>query len=316
MPDAAYGRTLRRLALATPIATYILVVIGGIVRVTGSGLGCPDWPTCYGQVLPPPQIESIIEYSHRFTAGVVSLMVLSIAWIVWRSHRENRRVALPAFAAVGLLIVQIALGAITVWLELPPPIVAVHLGTALLLLACTLIVAINVYDTISNEMHASHKLARLSLAFTFAIMVVIVLGAWVTVGNAALACSDWPLCTGQVVPSLADPSVAIHFLHRFAVFATGALLVALVVEAWRVRKQSTRVWRIVSILLIVFIAQVGVGGLNVLLKLPIAIRGLHLALAALVWAISVVLTTVLLRSERAMDVQARSRDRIEMAKAS
>jgi heme A synthase len=117
-----------------------------------------------------------------------------------------------------------------------------------------------------------------------------------------------------VLPSFANPSVAIHVLHRFAALASALLLVVLLVEAGRVRRQSPRVWRILSILLIAFAAQVGVGGLNVLLKLPIVVRGLHLALAALVWAVSVLLVARLSRTTTY--ARSMSRDRVEAAKAS
>lgn len=291
-PDGGYTRSFRTLTLVASIATFALVVIGGVVRVTGSGLGCPDWPLCYGQLLPPAQIESIIEFSHRFVAAIVSLMVVAIGIIAWRSHRADRRVALPAFAAVGFLIVQIVLGAITVVLELPPTVVALHLGTALVLFACLLIVTTNVWQTPVRL--ADSRVSSLAIVLTLAIFGVIVLGSLVTASSASLACLDWPLCQGQIVPALRDPFVAIHVTHRFAVFASGILLLALAVEAWRIRMQSPRTWRIVLVLLFVFGAQVTVGALAVLLRLPIAVRALHLGIAALVWATSIVLVTRLM----------------------
>ncbi len=124
----AYSQGFRTLTLVASITTLFLVVVGAIVRVTGSGLGCPDWPLCYGQVLPPPQIESIIEYSHRFTAGAVGVMLVAIAVVAWRSHRHDHKVLIPALAGVGTIVVQSLIGAIVVALELPPTVVAIHLG--------------------------------------------------------------------------------------------------------------------------------------------------------------------------------------------
>ena len=136
-------RGLRALTLAAVAATFVLIVVGGIVRVTGSGLGCPDWPTCHGYLIPPPGREPWIEFSHRLVAGVVSVLVAAIVVAAWRSYRSHPAILRPALAAAGALIVQILLGAVTVVLELPPLAVWIHLGTALLVFACLIVVATN-----------------------------------------------------------------------------------------------------------------------------------------------------------------------------
>src|SRR5947207_6393321 len=113
-------KAFRALTVATAIVTYALVVLGGVVRVSGSGLGCPDWPLCHGRLLPPLDVHAIIEYSHRTTASLTSALVVLTAVIAWLAWRRRRDILLPATLAFLLLIVQVALGAITVRLELPP----------------------------------------------------------------------------------------------------------------------------------------------------------------------------------------------------
>src|SRR4051794_24647020 len=108
---------LRRLALLTGIATYLLIVVGAIVRSTGSGLGCPDWPLCHGQFLPPPSIASIIEFSHRASAAVVSALMLTMVAAAWVWARHIKHIVIPATAVPIILAAQIVLGAWVVWLE-------------------------------------------------------------------------------------------------------------------------------------------------------------------------------------------------------
>src|SRR5512137_2771162 len=128
----------RYLALAASIMTFLLIIMGGIVRVTESGLGCPDWPLCYGHLLPPLRLDSILEYSHRMIASFTTPFILASAIVAWRRHRTVRLIFRPMMASLVLLVVEIGLGAITVLTETPPAIVAVHLGVALTILAMLL----------------------------------------------------------------------------------------------------------------------------------------------------------------------------------
>lgn len=123
-----------RLALAAAIGTYLLIVMGAVVRVTGSGLGCPDWPLCHGRLIPPLETTAIIEYTHRLLGAVVSPLILAVCAAAWLGRRTNGAVLLPATLVPLLLVVQIGLGAVVVRLELPAMVVLVHFGFALLIL--------------------------------------------------------------------------------------------------------------------------------------------------------------------------------------
>ena len=128
-----------------------------------------------------------------------------------------------------------------------------------------------------------------------AVYVLILLGATVTATGASLACPDWPLCQGQLAPALTDPLVTTHFTHRFAALASGVFIVLLAIQAWKAREQASHVWRWSLLLAGLFVAQVLVGGINVLQGMPIVLRALHLGLAASVWGAAVVLVALLLR---------------------
>src|SRR5467141_2264172 len=128
------------LAWTAAAATYLLIVLGAVVRITGSGMGCGDhWPLCNGRLFPPlNDVGTVIEWSHRLVAALVSALVVALAVYAWRTQNDARRIA---YAALGLLVLQVLLGAVTVKLALPPWTVILHLGTAMLLLAALIVAA-------------------------------------------------------------------------------------------------------------------------------------------------------------------------------
>ena len=134
---------LRRLAWAGSGFALGLIVLGGIVRITGSGMGCGDhWPRCNGEWFPPLDLPTLIESSHRWAAAVVSLLVLGVAAVALKRHRSEPALRNPAVLAAVLLVVQVLLGAVTVKLVLPPSVVITHFANAMLLLAALLVVAL------------------------------------------------------------------------------------------------------------------------------------------------------------------------------
>src|SRR5438876_2861954 len=143
--SAPMPKSFSRLAWSAAACTYLLIILGAIVRITGSGLGCgEDWPLCNGRLLPPLELHAIIEFAHRQLVVLVSALVSALAIYAWHLRRTHREPASApdrtAFVALGLLALQVALGAVIGKLALPPLRGVLHLALAMLILA-TLIVA-------------------------------------------------------------------------------------------------------------------------------------------------------------------------------
>ena len=288
---------LQGLATATVAWVFLLVIIGGVVRVTGSGLGCPDWPLCYGKILPPAEYTAIIEYTHRFVASViVGPLVLATAGVALARHRHNRRVWIPAAISVPLLIVQGLLGGVTVLTELPGGVVALHLATAEALLAVCLLLMVASFRTpimpIASPGPASagrtggrtrgDRYQRWALAGALSVYAVIITGALVTAMGATPACTTWPLCQGQAFPM--HHLTAVHMFHRYVVLALGILLCYAVWRCARGPGRSKGLRRLAWATLAAFIVQIVVGAATVWMGFQPEWRALHLTAATAVWA--------------------------------
>ncbi|MCA9825146.1 MAG: COX15/CtaA family protein [Dehalococcoidia bacterium] len=282
-------KTAQRVALVTTLATLLLVAVGVLVRATGSGLGCPDWPTCHGGVVPPGDLghQPIIEFSHRFVAASVGLLVIATAAYAWRYYRGVPAVLWTAILVVPMVMAQGLLGAITVWRELPPEIVATHLLTAMVILSMEAFVVVGMYRADPERGAAfagtrwprGGRVALLSLA-TFAVLLWI--GGYMSESGASTACSGWPLCNGSVVPA-ADEHEVVHMLHRYIAAAFALPLGWLLLLLWQSR--SDRAWATASAILIggLYLVQVAVGALNVWYDFPDPLTISHTTIAATIW---------------------------------
>ncbi len=297
---AAADPGFRRLATVTAVWVWLLIVVGGVVRVTGSGLGCPDWPLCYGQVLPPPETTALIEFSHRLVAGVGGLLILATAWLAWRRYRGRPWIVWPAVAMIVALPLQFLLGAVVVLTELEPLSVAVHLGTALIIFACALLVAVVANRPAALEREAFPRRYPALLAVTLAALFALLTTGAVVVGEgASYACPDWPLCNGRALPAGDTPLPALlHMLHRYAVVAVGALVVVVVWLALRARTGLPLASRWALALGGLFVLQVGIGAVKIWSHLATVWRVAHLGVAAGVWAALVVLAALALLQRR------------------
>ena len=276
---------MQGLSTASAISVFILVIIGGVVRVTESGLGCPDWPLCYGKVLPPLEYTAIIEYTHRFVASViVGPLILATAVVALVRYRHDRWVWIPAAISVPLLIVQGLLGGVTVLTHLPGEIVALHLGTAEALLAVCLFIMVASYRTPITRADAAtgDGYHRWAIAGAVGVYLVIISGALVTAMGATGACVTWPLCQGSAFPMI--HLSAIHMFHRYVVLVLGVLLLYAVWRCSAGRGTDGTLRWLAGLTLAAFVAQVIVGAATIWLDFQAHWRALHLTAATAVWA--------------------------------
>src|SRR5438094_7972222 len=269
--SAPMTRRFTRLAWTAAIFTYLLILLGAIVRITGSGLGCGEhWPLCNGKLLPPLDLPTMIEYGHRLAAAAVSGLVAALAAYAWwlRQGAGSRERVSPdrtAYVALGLLVVQILLGAVTVKLSLPPWTVILHLGTAMLLLA-TLIVAAR------GSLAAPPSRAGLvALILGF---VTVLFGALTANLGAASACLGFPLCNGQLAPD-GNSLQHVHWTHRLLAYTLFAYTLW-----WAAHTRERWAWGVVGLVVL----QIAVGAVMVLLALPPPLQAAHVAVGAAVWA--------------------------------
>jgi protoheme IX farnesyltransferase len=280
-----------RILAWTTLAAMVLVVIwGGIVRVSGSGLGCPDWPLCYGQFLPSFDLTTFIEWFHRLLAIVAGLSLATLTlWTLLRYRSERALVALTLTAA-ALYLLQAALGAIVVLLELPHEWVTAHLANAELLLAVLTILAVVVRwpdVALGGRPDAAAWLGASAVVATF---VLILSGAYVRGAGAATACVSWPLCEGASVG--ADPSQLVHMLHRYIAAAVGVLVTLAAVAAWREERRHPALRPLAALTLALFLLQVAIGAANPLTAFSPLALGAHPAVASLLWCALVALVAV------------------------
>jgi protoheme IX farnesyltransferase len=285
---------LRRLAWTGASLATGLIVLGGVVRITGSGLGCGEhWPRCNGHWFPPLDLPTMIEIGHRWVAALVSVVVAALAIVAWIRHRWEPRLRNPATLALVLLVVQVLLGAVTVKLSLPPSVVIVHLANAMILLATLIITALRAGDSreaLSSRSHPSthpdHPWVLATAALGF---IVILFGANVANLNAGLLCLGFPLCSGRLMPPAA-PLAFLPWVHRFLAFVFLGLALALTIRL-RARRDPAgqHLVRSATLVLLITVAQIGIGASMVLALLPPALRATHLLIGTLLWAALVVL---------------------------
>lgn len=257
------------------------------MRVTGSGLGCPDWPLCHGGIIPPLDGPTLIEYSHRLMASVVSLLVIVITLATWRSYRKDRWILVTASLSLCLLVWQVLLGGLTVLMELPAEAILAHLATAEALVAAIVVTyVIARFPLVVGQQRSfgSPRGIPFLLIFCTALLSygLLLSGSYVTVSGASAACgSHWPLCQGQVLP-FSFLSGA-HILHRLLAIIAGALAFAVLVTTWRKRQEQRGLAWLSLWIFVLLLLQVFVGAMNLWLGLPMAARALHLSLGTVIW---------------------------------
>jgi cytochrome c oxidase assembly protein subunit 15 len=262
---------------ALAAATFVLIVLGALVRAHGAGLACPDWPLCFGRVIPPFDLRVGFEWAHRALAGSVALALAALALAVLRRPAVRRASAAPLAAAALLLVIQIALGALTVWQLLAAWTVTAHLVVGNAFAASLLWVALRLRRGEARAPASPTASVRAWVGVSgVSLALQLVLGGLVSSRYAGLACPEWPTCNGGAWFPSWGGAVGLHLLHRSNGYALGLVLLG-AAFATRRAGPTGRALRLAAALAL---AQIAVGVLNVRLGLPVEVTGLHSALAA------------------------------------
>ena len=317
----------RRLSLLGTVLALCVVVLGAYVRLSDAGLGCPDWPGCYG-TLSVPQSEIAIqkaqeifpgrpveagkawkEMAHRYLAGTLGLVVLTIFGLAWHYKQQIKVKPLLPSALLLIIIFQAALGMWTVTMLLKPAIVSAHLIGGMTTLALLTWVAHRHWGVYTNASSISPTLKLLIRGALLILLAQIFLGGWTSTNYAALACTDFPTCHGVWMPEM-DFKDAFHLVRELGESANGGNLTlsALTTIQWvhRIGALITFVYlgsvalmiikisplkRTAIFLLAALLAQVSIGIANLLLQLPIVLAVAHNLGAALLVIITIVLNS-------------------------
>ncbi|HSL33034.1 MAG TPA: heme o synthase [Candidatus Limnocylindrales bacterium] len=295
----------QKLAAASVALTLLLVTIGVVVRATGSGMGCPDWPLCHGQVIPPlDDYKAWIEWVHRGVAVVVGLAILGLAAVALRDHRDRPSLLWPSLGAVALVGFQAWLGRETVRLNNSGESVTAHLAAAMALVGLLVFILVRAgYPARIGGRGASQRFTLLASFAALTVFALLLFGSHVTATSQWYVFPDWPLMNGSLFPQLTDGTSA-HVLHRWIAIVVGLIVAIVVVAAWRTQRSNRTIAWLAAATALLFPVQAVIGGLQILSGLDGWTQTLHLALGALIWAAMVGIATVSYYAARTSPVTA------------
>ncbi len=270
--QAVRGDPLVSAFWAIGAATLLLMAFGATVRVHGAGLACPDWPLCFGQLVPQMDFRIFLEWGHRLVAGLISVVFLVAGVLVLRDPRRRALAGGLVIAAAVTLLAQIVLGGLTVLHLLAQWTVTSHLLAANVFLAFVLLIGRRLRQGGRAALGPGPVAVRVSTGLlAFATLVQLVLGGVVSSSYAGLVCTEWPTCFGGVwFPTFAG-LIGLQVLHRLGAYAVVLIAIANAALVWN----DTALRRPAALFLVLVVVQVVLGVANVILSLPVELAVLH-----------------------------------------
>ena len=288
IPGARAQIAFRIVAAAALLSAFAQVTLGGVVRVTGSGLGCPDWPLCHGRVIPPFDTATLIEYSHRLSGSVLGVLVIATVVLAWTFYRSRPWVV--ASSVFGLVMVVIAgiLGGLTVLTDLAWWVRLFHLGVAESVVAALAVALVSGWHSPTAAVNSTQmaepeaeRFNRIVLASGAGVFLLILSGSYMVGYGAGSSCGTWPLCNGTPFPQ--GGTSAIHMGHRLLAALVGLMVLATAFAAWARRERRPEIgWAGLAIGTL-FVVQVLVGAATVWEGFPPSLKAIHLSVASLLW---------------------------------
>jgi heme A synthase len=343
--EAVPTRGFRRIAYAAALLTFVLIIVGGIVRISDSGLGCgaggsgtEGWPLCDGRVVPLIDANMIVEYTHRIVAATVTILIASLVVLAWRRYRSDRTLLRACGAALGLVLFQAALGGLTVEKGLKEELVAAHLGIAMLQIGLLLHIArLSTLRAggglLARRPAATRGVRTLAIVASVAALATIVAGGYMSASelhgtpsehtaiDPHTACgTEFPSCGNAFMPFGRSRALDIHLTHRAFMYLTVLLVLALFVTVVRRRRRldesSARTLTAASAITVgVLCCQVWLGALNVWLGEHPWLVVLHLTVGALLWVSLVYFTLLVVGAPQPAEAATRQRSPIRPATA-
>lgn len=258
------------------IMTFSLIALGGAVRAMNAGLACPDWPLCFGDVIPDYHPQVYFEFIHRVLAGLVALITIGVAVVIYRRPDTNRTDKNIMTFALVVLASQVILGGLTVTMQLHDKVVTAHLafGSAFLMSLFWIYWRLR-HQVFPYSVKVSKGMAVGALTVAAVVYTQILLGGLVASNYAALVCTDFPTCHGEFIPTLKG-AIGLQVIHRLGAYTTG-LVILFFALATHLRQAPMELRRTSLWMLALVLVQIGIGIANVLLYTPPLITVLHLA---------------------------------------
>jgi heme A synthase len=284
------ARRFRRLAYITAALVFALIVVGGVVRISDSGLGCgpagsgtEGWPLCDGGLVPAIDTHMIVEYTHRVLAGIVAILIAYLAWTAYRRRRSERLLVRVSVAALALILFQAALGGLTVEKGLEEELVATHLGVAMLQIGLVLLMGrLGGPDPVPSLRLGGTRAMRILTPLALAtVLGTIAAGGYMSASelhgtsrehrsvDAHMACGDeFPSCGGEFLPFGRSQALDIHLAHRALMYVAVTVLLALFAAVMRQRRRldpgsAASLTRLGLAIVGVMVVQVLLGAINV-----------------------------------------------------